>query len=132
MNEISEIVELYNTELIFSRVLYLLNVDQIELESIFNYELAPLPTSMFKDTGEPRFTTTKSVLKNKLKVEVSSRNIKSEAVVVDGGGMLHSTVHRPKDGIVQDFVDGVSNYTCWYFNITTPRAVAQRTQNHQV
>ena len=43
-----EIVELYNTELIFSRVMYLLGVNHIELESVFNYELAPVPTSMLK------------------------------------------------------------------------------------
>ena len=80
-----EIIDLYNTELIFSRVMYLLSVDQIELENIFNYELAPVPTSMFKDNGEPRFTTTKSVLKNK----ISSRNIKPDAVVVDGGFFIY-------------------------------------------
>ena len=63
-----EIIELYNTELIFSCVMYLLSVDKIDLESIVNYDLAPVPTSMFKDNGEPRFSTTKSVFKNKLKV----------------------------------------------------------------
>ena len=106
----SDIVEFYNTEFIFSRVMYLLGVDQIKLESVFNYELAPVPTSMFKDTGDPRFTTTKSVLKNKLKVEVSSPNINPDTVVIDGGGLLPSDVDWPKDRIVQDFVDGVINY----------------------
>ena len=78
--------EVYNTELIFSRVMYLLNARQIELESIFHYELAPVPTSMFEDNGEPRFIKSKSVLKNKLKVEVSQRNLNPDAVVIDGGG----------------------------------------------
>ena len=102
--------EVYNTELIFSRVMYLLNARQIELESIFHYKLAPVPTSMFEDNGEPRFIKSKSVLKNKLKVEVSQRNLNPDAVVIDGGGMLHSAVHWPKEGTVKDFTDGVCNY----------------------
>ena len=90
--------------------MYLLNARQIELESIFHYELAPVPTSMFEDNGEPRFIKSKSVLKNKLKVEVSQRNLNPDAVVIDGGGMLHSAAHWPKEGTVKDFTDGVCNY----------------------
>ena len=36
----------------------------------------------------PCFAKSKSFLKNRLKVQVSSRNIKPYAVVIDGGGML--------------------------------------------
>ena len=102
--------EIYNTELIFSRIMYLLSSRQIKLESIFHYELAPVPTSIFQDSGEPRFTKSKSVLKNKLKIEVSPRNLNPDAVIIDGGGMLHSAVHWPKEGTVKDFTDGVCNY----------------------
>ena len=90
-----EIVEMYNTELIFSWVIYLLSANQIDLD-VFNYELAPFPTSIFEDSGEPRFTKSKSVLKNKLKVQVSSQNIKPDPVVTYGGGMLYYAVHWPK------------------------------------
>ena len=102
--------EIYNTELIFSRVMYLLNARQIDLESIFHYELAPVPTSMFQDNGEPRFIKAKSVLKNKLKVEISPRNLKPDVVIIDGGGMLHAAVHWQKEGTVKDFTEGVCNY----------------------
>lgn len=44
--------ETYNTELIFSSAMYLLSAKQIELESIFHYELAPVPTSWFQDNSE--------------------------------------------------------------------------------
>ena len=51
-----EIVEMYNTELLFSHVIYLLSANQIDLEDAFNYELALFPTSVFEDSGEPRST----------------------------------------------------------------------------
>ena len=56
----------FNTELIFSRVLYLLGVHQLDFSTLFDYELAPVPTSLFEDTGEARYTSSKAVLKNKL------------------------------------------------------------------
>ena len=61
---------IFNTEVIFSRVLYLLGVDKLDFSTLFNFELAPVPTSLFKDTGEGRYSQTKSVLKNKLKIQV--------------------------------------------------------------
>lgn len=65
---------------------------------------------MFPDNGEPRFIKSKSVLKNKLKIEVSTRNLSPDAVIIDGGGMLHSAVHWPKKGSVRDFIDRVCSY----------------------
>ena len=47
---------------------------------------------------------------NKLKVEVSTGGIVPEAVVVDGGGMLHSSVHWHKEGLVMGLVKGVEQY----------------------
>jgi len=105
-----ETSEINNTELIFSRVTYLLNVRQIELESIFHCELVPVPTSMFQGNGEPRFIKTKSVLKNKLKVETYPCHLKPNIVIIDGGGMLHTAVHWPKEGTVKDFIEGVCYY----------------------
>ena len=42
----------YNTDLIFSRVLLLLGTQQIEFNDMFNFELAPVPTSLFHDNGD--------------------------------------------------------------------------------
>ncbi|MEM7297990.1 MAG: hypothetical protein AAF391_06960, partial [Bacteroidota bacterium] len=100
----------FNTELIFSRVLYLLGTGQLEFNNLFDYELSPVPTSLFQDTGEPRFPTAKADLKNKMKIEVSSRGISNDAVLIDGGGMLHSAIHWPKDGFVADLVKVIDHY----------------------
>lgn len=107
---------IFNTEVIFSRVLYLLGVNRLDFSTLFNFELAPVPTSLFKDTGEGRYSQTKSVLKNKLKVEVSARNVNPDTIVIDGGGMLHSQIYWPKDGLVQDFVNGVIVYVSKILN----------------
>ena len=104
-------VKPYNTYLIMSRVLYLLGSNQLDSTTLFNYELVPVPTSLFGDSGEARYPTTKSVLMNKLKVEVSSRGIVPDAVVVDGRGKLHSAIYWPKDGLVSDLLKSVEKYT---------------------
>ena len=102
--------EVYNTEIIFSRVMYLLSAGHIQIDDLFKYELAPVPTALFKDTGEGRYPTSKADLKNALKVEVSTRNISPDAIVIDGCAMLHSAVHWPKGGKVDDFLAGVRYY----------------------
>ena len=93
-----------------SRVLYLIGNGQLDFKDIFNYELAPVPTSMFEDSGEARYAKNKSGLMRKLKVEISSRGINADVIVIDGGGMLHAAVHWPKDGIVEDLLRSIENY----------------------
>ena len=100
----------YNTELIFSRVMYLMSMGQIELEDIFNYELSPIPTSLFKNTGEPRYPKNKSDLKNKLKVEISSRGTTPDSVFIDGCAALYSAIHWPKGGKVSDLIEALRCY----------------------
>ena len=84
----------YNTDLIFLRVLLLLGTNQIDFEDLFDFELTAVPTLLFKKLGVARYPKNESVLLNKLKVEESSRCIKPDATVIDGGGMLHK-VHWP-------------------------------------
>ena len=43
---------MYNTEFIFSRVMYLLSASQIDLEDAFCYKLAAFTISIFEDSGE--------------------------------------------------------------------------------
>ena len=71
----NEIVEIYNSEMLFSRVTYALSINQIDMKNLFDYELAHVPTSLFKDNTEARYPTNKADLKNDLKVDISSRNI---------------------------------------------------------
>ena len=80
------------------------------MEDLFKYELAPVPTALFKDTGEGRYPTSKAVLKNALKVEVSKRTILPNAIITDGCAMLHIAIHCPKGGKVNDFLLGVPSY----------------------
>ena len=63
----------YDTQLIYSRVMGLVSTGPIDLEDLFNYELASLPTSVFDDNGIMRISTSKSVLKNKLQVTQSTQ-----------------------------------------------------------
>ena len=109
-NKRRSVVAPFNTELIFSRVLYLLGNNQLDFTTLFNYELPPVPASMFHDSGEARYPKSKEVLKNKLKVEVSVRGVEVDAVAVDGGSMLHSSIHWPNDGLVRDLAAGVEMY----------------------
>ena len=105
-----EIVELYNSELLFSRVMYLLSINQIEVDNLFDYKLSPIPTSLFNDDGEARYPKNKADLKLDLKVEVSTRNVVADAVFIDGCAMLHAAIYWPKGGTVQDLLNGVRNY----------------------
>ena len=99
----------HNTDLIFSRVLLLLGTNQIDFEDLFDFELAAVPTSLFEESGVARYPKNKPVLLNKLKVEESSRCIKPDATIIDGGGMLHK-VHWPPNGVVKDLVNGIDHY----------------------
>ena len=81
----------------------------MEFDDIFNYELASVPTALFKESGEARYQNSKSVLMKKLKSQESSRGIKPNAVVVDGGGMMHN-IYWPSTGTVKDLVDNVEHY----------------------
>ena len=47
-------VEIFNTEVIYSRVMCLLSIGRIELEEILKYELSPVPLSLFDSNGETR------------------------------------------------------------------------------
>ena len=111
-------VKPYNTDLIMSRVLYLVSCNQLDFATLFYYELAPVVTSLFKNSSEARYPTAKSVLKNKLKVKVSSRGIEPDAVAVHGGGMFHSAIYWPKDGFVSDLLTSIENYISKLINVS--------------
>ena len=105
----AQVVEVYNTELIYSRAMCFLSVDQISLDDLFNYELAPVLTLVFTDTGEARYPKGKSTLKKKLKVELSTRTHDADVVILDGCAVLYH-IHWPKDARVKYFVDAFIEY----------------------
>ena len=59
----------FNTALIYTRVMGIAASRELDLKQVFQHELAPVPTSIFKDNGDMSITKTKSTLKNKLQVE---------------------------------------------------------------
>ena len=67
---------------------------------LLSYELAPFPTAMFTSKGMR--TTDKSVLKNKLKVEVNDE-VQYDAIFIDGCSMLW-TIPWPTGKRVSDFL----------------------------
>ena len=97
--------DVYDANLIYSRVLGLQQSRSIELKDVLKHELAPIPTSMFKDNGEMRIATNKADLKKKLQIRVSARAVdKADAIVIDGCALLWS-VHWPEKGTVKEYVD---------------------------
>ena len=97
-------VEVYDTEIIFARVMCLLNAGQLKLEEVFSYELSPIPVSLFKENGEMRINGNKADLKNVLKVDVSARTQENaDAVIIDGCAMLYA-VYWPTDGTIGDLL----------------------------
>ena len=84
-----EPIKTFNTDLIFSYVVYMASTDHHEFSAFYNYEFAPVPVSLFKRYWTCKininkiYTSKKSVLKNKLKVEVLSRKLKDDVQVGD-------------------------------------------------
>ena len=56
-----------NTDVIYFRVIYLLNALQTDLIDMFEYELSPIPLSLFDENGERRLENQNVDLKNTFK-----------------------------------------------------------------
>lgn len=70
-----EAVKVFDTNLIYSRVIGLqASGRDVDIKDVLGHELAPVPTSMFDDTGEMRIAKSKSTLKKILQVEVSDKS----------------------------------------------------------
>ena len=98
----------FDTNLIYGRVMGLMNTRVMNLEDIFHHELAPVPTSMFDDNGDMRVVTTKAVLKNKLQCVQTARAHHPSIIILDGCAVLW-TIHWPTQGTVQDYVVSFSS-----------------------
>ena len=98
-------VKIFDTNLIYSRVIGLhASGRDIAIKDVFGHELAPVPTSMFDDTGDMRIAKSKSTLKNILQVEVSDRVAGGANVSVLDGSAIPWIVPWPADGSVQDYI----------------------------
>ena len=94
-------------------------VQEIEMNHIplLYYELAAIPPFLFDEkTGDMRLTSSKSTLKSKLQIEISSRTLTpSDAFVIDGFAFL-LVVKWPCEGTVEDciqhFLKHIDVYLC--------------------
>ena len=104
--------KVYDTTVIYSRVIGIqASSRELDLKKVLSYELAPVPTSMFHDSGAARMCKAKSDLKKRLARETSSKVVETNqaAVVLDGSAILW-VVHWPAKGTVVDFVNNFKKY----------------------
>ena len=105
----------FDTALIYTRVMGIAASRELDLKQVFQHELAPVPTSMFKDNGDMRITKTKSTLKNKLQVKQIVRTVCKqpaslpEVTIIDGCALLW-VISWPSQGVVQDYIDNFIHY----------------------
>ena len=83
---------------------------EIDLQELFKHELSPVPTAMFDDDGEMRIAKSKSVLKNKLQIEQSARQVHNPGVVVIDGCAILWHIQWPTSGIIKNCVGGFIAY----------------------
>ena len=105
--------KMLNTTLLFSRVIGLQasSRETIDIRNLLSYELAPVPTSMFTDSGDMRIGKSKEQLKTQLQVELSTRKTSQEIQcrVLDGSAVLW-VIHWPLNGKVRDYVVNFRKY----------------------
>lgn len=65
------------------------------MNKVLNFELAPISTSMFLDSGDMRTSCPKSVLKNRLSVPILSRAADSPDAIVIIDYALLWTINWP-------------------------------------
>ena len=108
-----------------------MNADQISLEDLFNYTLVPVLTSLFTGPSEARCPKGKSTLKEKLKVEVSTRKHDADDVILDGSAVLYH-LHWPKDARINDFVDVFIEYVKKYFEVSSMYLTFDRYRDYSI
>ena len=102
--------QIYDTNLIYSRVIGLQASRDINMKDVLEYELCPVPASLFDENGDMRIAKSKSTLKNKLQVQHSGRQVqRPDKVLIDGCALLW-VIHYPKNGTVLDYAENVTEY----------------------
>ena len=100
----------FDTEVIFTRTIGLMDTEDFNLRELFDYELSQIPTSLFTDDGNLRPATSKSKLKNSLGVERSSRTTPNPDVIVLDGCAILWTIHWPVPGRIVDLITAMETY----------------------
>ena len=119
-------VPVYDPSLIYSRVLCLQKVRDINMKDVLNYELASAPPSMFDKSGEMRITKAKSSLNTKLQVEQSEcLSTHANVIVLDRCAILW-VVCWPAYGLMQDLIKNFFDYLSRHLNITDTYLIFDR------
>ena len=92
-------VKIFDTEDAFVRIICLIGLKLIELETALNYELAPIRTMLFQDNREVRYPKAKSVLKTTL--EVTAYEAYPSVLVIDVRAIFW-TINCSNHGTVAD------------------------------
>ena len=93
----------YDTELLYSRIIGLQQSRELDIRDILAYEPSAVPSALFDEYGNMR-SSSKAILKNKLQIEVSKRRTSSyDAVIIDGCALLWN-IHWPATGTVEQYI----------------------------
>ena len=115
-----------DTSIIYSQILGLQSVRDIDLKKALSFELASIPPSMFDEkTQTMRLTASKSTLKSSLQVETNIQNDVTDARVIDGCAVLW-IVTWPSHGTVEDYVRNFIGYLNRQLSIATTYIVFDR------
>ena len=125
-------VGVFDTSLIYSRVMCLQKVRDIDMKDVLGYELAAVPPSMFDETSEMHITKSKSTLKTNLQVELTDRrSIPPDVLVLDGCAILW-VVNWPAHGLVQDFIRNVVDYVSSHLRIADTYLIFDRYYDNSI
>ena len=93
-------IKVYDTSLIYSRVVGIqASPREVDINKILNFELTPVPTSMFADTDELRIG----------KVSMRHTSSRISCLVVDGSAVIY-TIHWPVNRTVNDYIDNFKSF----------------------
>ena len=125
-------VPVCDPSLIYSRVLCLQKVRDINMKDVLGYELSYAPPSMFEKTGDMRISKAKSALKTKLQVELTVRHsAPPKAIVLDGCAILW-VIRWPAHGVVRDFVENVFQYTANHLKVSDTYLIFDRYYDNSI
>ena len=113
-------LEHVDSELICARVIGIMasSRETISTETLFSYELAPFPPALFDKNGNMR-STSKSVLKTKIKVECSQRHqVPAEVVILDGCAILWTLPWPASPAKVSALIKAAVARIMYYINTT--------------
>jgi len=94
--------KVYDMEKLYGRMLVLSQKREIELSTVFKYELAPVPSSLFDEYGQLR-KSSKAPFVHKLGI-LDANKYQPEVKIFDGNEMIYN-VTWPKSGRLHHFVD---------------------------